>query len=381
MGNQGLSPEEIEVLLKSAFQDSNDSPGEDENESITDMEKDAIGEMANISMGSAATSLSQLLGKKVDITTPKVDLLKAEQIGNEFSGPSIISIARFKSGMEGFNLSILSQKDGAIIFDLMTGGDGHIPVTELNDPQISGIKKAMNGMMASVANSLSMFLGQSVEIFPPELAVTDFSTDQEIQNLLRQSEPLVRILFRLQVENVTESFLAQVFPLRAVKKAVETMMMAMQSPITPLQSFGVGDNNQTLYDSESLETAIQRHSTVPDRPPAEEIKPQPTTPVMPAQFAQLQPVAPVKLPENLELVLDVPLQVSVELGRAKKTIREIMNLGPGAVIELNRIAGEPVDMIVNGKLIAKCEVVVINESFGIRITDIVHPTERIKSIN
>ena len=98
--------------------------------------------------------------------------------------------------------------------------------------------------------------------------------------------------------------------------------------------------------------------------------------MQPAQFAPLRPAEPIQGQENLELILDVPLQVSVELGKAKKTIKEILELGPGSVIELDRLAGEPVDMIVNGKLVAKCEVVVINETFGIRITDIVQPSER-----
>ena len=105
------------------------------------------------------------------------------------------------------------------------------------------------------------------------------------------------------------------------------------------------------------------------------------TPVQPAQFAPLQPGQPAVVPDNLNLILDVPLQVSVELGKARKTIKEILEMGPGSVIELDRLAGEPVDMIVNGKLIAKCEVVVINETFGIRITDIVQPAERMKSLN
>jgi flagellar motor switch protein FliN/FliY len=100
------------------------------------------------------------------------------------------------------------------------------------------------------------------------------------------------------------------------------------------------------------------------------------TPVQPVQFAPLQPGLLTKQTENLNLILDVPLQISVELGRAKKTIKEILEMGPGSVIELNRLAGESVDMIVNGKLIAKCEVVVVNETFGIRITDIVQPLER-----
>lgn len=107
---------------------------------------------------------------------------------------------------------------------------------------------------------------------------------------------------------------------------------------------------------------------------------QPTS-VQPVQFAPLQSGQVSGQPTNLGLILDVPLQVSVELGKAKKTIKEILEMGPGSVIELDRLAGEPVDMIVNGKLIAKCEVVVINETFGIRITDIVNPAERIKTLN
>ena len=100
---------------------------------------------------------------------------------------------------------------------------------------------------------------------------------------------------------------------------------------------------------------------------------------MPVQAAQFTPLAtaPVQVNEaNIGLILDVPLQVTVELGRTKKSIKDILELSNGSIVELDKLAGEPVDIHVNGKLLAKGEVVVIDENFGVRITDIVSPEER-----
>lgn len=418
MGNGSLTQEEIDALLKGTLDVDTETdinmdmdmtaPSESGPEIspaldfLNEMEKDTLGEIANISMGTAATTLSQLLGKKVDITTPKVDLATSEQIREDYPIPSVICDVKYKAGIEGSNLLILSQQDGSVIVDLMMGGDGKNPTQTLSDLQISGIAEAMNQMMGSAATSMSTMFNAMVDITPPNLVLNDMADGKDvIHDFLPPADPLVRISFRMVVEDVIDSTLVQVIPLSVARGMVDKLMGAMS---------GGGSAATASRPAEPVQpapapaaAAYQTHSPYTDRPvyeAAEPVMPQyppptdyasygmgqpgtqarPQTPIQPVQFAPLQPSPPLNSPDNLSLILDVPLQISVELGRAKKTIREILDMGPGSVIELDRLAGESVDMIVNGKLIAKCEVVVINETFGIRITDIVHPAERVNSL-
>lgn len=420
MGSGSLTQEEIDALLRGTLEPDLDTPAESEPvipittlaptsaafDFLNEMEQDTLGEIANISMGTAATTLSQLLGKKVDITTPKVDLTTSEQIRQDYPIPSVICDVKYKVGIEGSNLLILSQRDGAVIVDLMMGGDGKNPSPELSELQISGISEAMNQMMGSAATSMSTMFNAMVDITPPNLVLNDMQDGQDvIQDFLSPKEPLVRISFRMVVEDVIDSTLVQVIPVSVAKGMVDKLMGAMgggsstastaesaaASQPAPTPAPTAYDNLQTspppVYQTPAYDTSPY---PAPNDYPAYGMGGQPSgqysnqprvqTPVQPAQFAPLQPGLPMPHPDNLSLILDVPLQISVELGKAKKTIKEILDMGPGSVIELDRLAGEPVDMIVNGKLIAKCEVVVINETFGIRITDIVHPLERMNSL-
>lgn len=402
MGSGMLSQEEIDALLRGTLEAEQETTQEDVLDALNEMEKDTLGEIANISMGTAATTLSQLLGKKVDITTPKVDVASSEQISKDYPVPSVICDVRYKAGIEGSNLLILSQRDGSVIVDLMMGGDGKNPSADLTELQISGISEAMNQMMGSAATSMSTMFNAMVDITPPSLVLNDLSLkDNDIASFLNSPEPLVRISFRMVVEDVIDSTLIQVIPISVARGMVNKLMGAMEgsSPAAPTpepapaaQAAPQGQSltaqnipsqpplQQTPYETTAYETvpSSPELNYAPQGMGYNQRKVQ--TPVQPAQFAPLQPGPPMIPPDNLGLILDVPLQISVELGRAKKTIKEILEMGPGSVIELDRLAGESVDMIVNGKLIAKCEVVVINETFGIRITDIVHPMERMNSL-
>lgn len=402
MSNGMLSQEEIDALLRGTLDTDVETPPEASSEQpssfdiLNEMEKDTLGEIANISMGTAATTLSQLLGKKVDITTPKVDIRSSEQIRQDYPIPSVICDVKYKMGIEGSNLLILSQRDGAVIVDLMMGGDGKSPSPELSELQISGISEAMNQMMGSAATSMSTMFNAMVDITPPNLVLNDMLDGQDvIHDFLPQEEPLVRISFRMVVEDVIDSTLVQVIPLSVaqgmVGKLMDTMSGASPAPASqpaqpaaPAQPAPTSAAYQTSQVSPPPAYEAPSYSAPADYSTSgmaqSNLQGRMQTPVQPAQFAPLQPGPPLSQPDNLSLILDVPLQISVELGRAKKTIREILDMGPGSVVELDRLAGESVDMIVNGKLIAKCEVVVVNETFGIRITDIIHPMERMNSL-
>ncbi|AHF07781.1 flagellar motor switch phosphatase FliY [Desulfitobacterium metallireducens] len=379
MGNGMLSQEEIDALLRGTM--TPEPSAEEPVVEFTEMEKDAIGEIANISMGTAATTLSQLLGKKVDITTPKVDVTNAEQVRKDYPIPSVIVDVKYKAGIEGSNFLILSQRDGSVIVDMMMGGDGKNPSPELSELQISGISEAMNQMMGSAATSMSTMFNSMVDITPPQLVLNDLG--EENHEFFPPNEPLIRISFRMVVEDVIDSILIQVIPVSVAKGMVSKLMGTIEAPasVAPAKAQSQPKVQPQPVQPQPVQTQPVQPRTqtmMPSSPP-----PQPNYPptsVQPAQFAPLRPTNLTVSQDNLGLILDVPLQVSVELGKAKKTIKEILELGPGSVIELDRLAGEPVDMIVNGKLVAKCEVVVINETFGIRITDIVQPSERMTSI-
>ncbi|MDR3587765.1 MAG: flagellar motor switch phosphatase FliY [Desulfosporosinus sp.] len=398
MANGMLSQQEIDELLRGTLEPDLETSSQEN--LLDEIERDTLGEIANISMGTAATTLSQLLGKKVDITTPKVDLTTSEQIRKDYPIPSVICDVKYKAGIEGSNLLILSQRDGSVIVDLMMGGDGKNPSPELSELQISGISEAMNQMMGSAATSMSTMFQTKVDITPPDLVLNDLADGRDIiQEFLSPDEPLVQISFRMIVEDVIDSILVQVLPLSVAKGMVNKLMSVMNggSEVAPAAQA------TPTYQSPPPPIAMP-YQTQPPSPPASYDAPPYTMPsgyppygiapgntqgntqartqmpVQPAQFAPLQFGQPLTQPDNLNLILDVPLQISVELGRAKKTIREILEMGPGSIIELDRLAGESVDMIVNGKLIAKCEVVVINETFGIRVTDIINPVERMNSL-
>ncbi|MDR3288296.1 MAG: flagellar motor switch phosphatase FliY [Peptococcaceae bacterium] len=356
---------------------------------LSTMELDALGEIANISMGTAATTLSLLLNKKVEITTPKVDVTNTESIRQAYPLPCVIVNVKYRMGIEGSNLMILSQKDGAIIVDLMMGGEGKIDSAELTELQISGISEAMNQMMGSAATSMSQMFNEAVDITPPELELCDLSEAQGTH--FTGNEEMVRVSFRMVVGTVIDSTLVQVFPVSVARHIVSKLMLeASQIEASTMPPGGPPEMSLEMTPPPNEPSRVEASATLAETtgtggygyiPPSPSAYGVPPASVQPAQFTPLQPGYTGAVPDNLGLILDVPLQLSIELGKAKKTIKDILALGPGSVIELDRLAGEPVDMIVNGKLIAKCEVVVMNESFGVRITDIIQQAERVRNLN
>ncbi|UWG98330.1 flagellar motor switch phosphatase FliY [Dehalobacter sp. DCM] len=399
MGNGMLSQEEIDALLSGAMdagsEEVKESPLAEGSIQLSDMEMDAMGEIANISMGTAATTLSQLVGKRVEITAPKVDVTTAKQIMEDYPVPHVLIDVKYKKGIEGSNMLVLSREDGSIIVDLMMGGTGNTPSTNLSEIQLSGISEAMNQMMGSAATSMSTMFNSVVDITPPRVILAELDNEeQELSKGLSTSEPVVRVSFRMAIEGIIDSVLIQVLPFDVARGMVEKLIGQIYTSTT---KDPVIEHPPTppLAASAAPSMRAQMGSTAPSQPmmmpPVMEEPWQPTTDytmpknpptfVQPAQFAPLSPSGMAGMQNNLGLIYDVPLQVNVELGKATKTIKEILDLGPGSVVELDRLAGEPVDMIVNGKLIAKCEVVVINETFGIRITEIVNPNDRIDTLN
>jgi flagellar motor switch protein FliN/FliY len=256
------------------------------------------------------------------------------------------------------------EQDALIIADLMMGGDGTNPPTELNELYMSAVSESMNQMMGSTATSISTMFKKKVDIAPPKVNLLDFAVDPNIDSIVSGDDSLVRVSFRMEVEDLIDSELMQILPINVAREMVENLLNAVQTPTA------------------AAPAAPQPTAAPQPAPAAAQPAPQPkqqsvqNVAVQPVQFAALKPAGMPGVDANIGLIMDVPLQITVELGRTRKLIRDILELTPGSVVELDKLAGEPVDVLVNGKLIAKGEVVVIDENFGVRITDIITPLER-----
>jgi len=371
-----LSQDEIDALLR-GMSETSSSP------TISDQDKDVLGEIGNISMGTAATTLSILLNQKVNITTPVVSVLKWDELPKEFPVPYVAIKVVYKEGLDGVNLLILKKEDVEIIADLMMGGTGQIEFTEqLTELQLSAIQEAMNQMVGSASTSLSSMLNLKIDINPPEAFVIDFAQNaEEMIPELKRADEIVKIAFRMTIGDLIDSQIMQLIPVDFAKQLVDAMLRN-----TLGTSGGQAEGASQAYHEPVKEEALKQPASQPARaktasqpsytPPKKE-QPQQVYNVSPVQFESFDEEEERRYPENIELILDVPLEITVELGRTHKLVREILEFSTGSIIELEKLAGEPVDILVNGKVIAKGEVVVIDENFGVRITDIVNPSNRL----
>lgn len=381
MNNEYLSQEEIDSLLKG-----DDSSEDTEQEVLTDIEKDLLGEVGNISMGSAATALSTIIGKKVNITTPTIKVSTLKEIKEGFETPNVLLDVKFVSGIMGGNLLIMKISDAAVIANLMMGGDGVVEknVKELSEIEVSAVSEAMNQMIGSAATSMATMFKREVNISPPISSVCDENTEALCEDIT-ENEKVVFTSFRMTIEDLVDSSIMQILPTITAKKIISIMMGTDEEE--SLESVNEVENKVTSSSSEILSSeeeisnkfGVKESSNYSYESKPIETHKEPVQ-VKEATFGQLTSTGVQNMPNNIDLILDVPLEISVVLGKTKKNIRDILNLSSGSLIELDKLAEEPVDILVNGKKIAYGEVVVVDENFGVKITGIVSGEERIKTL-
>ena len=407
MSDEMISQEEIDALLNGGIPSADagaeapaagDAPAEqaaaapsaDVANLLSDIEKDALGEIGNISMGSAATTLSVLLGHKVSITTPAVSIDTMAMIKDQYPLPYLLVEVGYTVGINGNNILAIQASDASIIADLMMGGDGTNPPEELNEIHMSAVGESMNQMMGTVSTSLSTMFNKKIDISPPKVSLIDFGTEDQVTKLVDQNEPLVKVSFRMEVDGLIDSEIMQILPVDVAKEMVDFLMHTGEddepeeapapapAPAAPAPAPTPAPAPQAPPAMAAAPAMMPQAAAMPAY--GMQAKVASNVPVQPAQFTPLSS-EPVSVNDaNIGLILDVPLQVTVELGRTKKSIKEILELSNGSIVELDKLAGEPVDIHVNGKLLAKGEVVVIDENFGVRITDIVSPLERAQKL-
>jgi flagellar motor switch protein FliN/FliY len=459
----GLSQEEINALLAGMDLSDEEEPEtvESNNESskgavdlsqemaeasglLSDVEKDAIGEVANISMGSSATTLYSLVNKKVNITTPVVEFSTWDNLLTQYERPCVFIQIKYTVGLDGTNILILKEHDVKVITDLMMGGDGTNTDGELGELHLSAISEAMNQMMGASATSLSTMMQTKIDISPPEASLLDLAqvkNGEDVSPFL--GGVFVKISFRMQIEDLVDSSIMQLYPVDFARNVVDTFMSSQETPPAPkseepapagnsmgadanmgmmggmnpqmdmnamgmnqqmgmnpqMMNMGMGMNPQMMnvgmnpqmdmnamgmnqqmgmnpqmmnmgmgmnQQMMNMGMGMNQQMGMPQGTMMQNVN------VQPAQFQNFSNSGGnIAGQENIGLIMDVPLNVTVELGRTTKSISEILDFAPGTIIELERIAGEPIDVLVNGKFVAKGEVVVIEESFGVRVTEII----------
>ena len=406
MNDGFLSQDEIDSLLNGGSPDSGESTEENvenaenvenvdnviedivpvEEETLSDLEKDLLGEIGNISMGSASTALSNIINQKVNITTPIVSVTTLDKLKDTFEVPNIALEVKYTSGILGENLLVMQITDAAVIANLMMGGDGVVQdVKSLSEIEISAVSEAMNQMIGSAATSMATMFGREVNISPPVSKIWDDLTSP-LSDELDENEALVKVSFKLTIGTLVDSQIMQLLPMEMAKKIVAIMMGEdVKEEVSP--DITGGDEvvkAQVETHSKQVETHEEEPKYTEESTTYKREEPRVKEKPIEVQEAVFQPLQQTTkrddLPRNIDLIMDVPLDISVVLGRTKLNIKEILNLGTGSLIELDKLAEEPVEILVNGKPVALGEVVVIDENFGVRITEIVNNVDKIKSL-
>ncbi len=393
-----LSQAEIDALLNGTGLSSTVEPSSDLNNELDSQEKDALGEIGNISMGTSATTLFTLLGQKVNITTPMVTVTTWEEMSKHYPVPFVAVKIEYTHGLVGSNLLIMKEHDVKVITDLMMGGDGTNTSGDLSDLHLSAISEAMNQMVGSSSTSMSSMFDKRIDISPPKAFLMQFSNGENYMGL-EPTAKIAKISFKMIVGNLIDSEIMQILPIEFAKSLVSNLLNmdtggdkyiipdmvrkspepAKQQPVQqPTRQNAPPPPQSAPVYQQQPDMGYDSHYDQPQMGYAQDPR-QHREPVnvQPAQFQSFDEGRIILERKNISLIMDVPLQVTVELGRTQKMIKDILEFGPGSIIELDKLAGEPVDIMVNGKPIAKGEVVVIDESFGVRITDIIHPSKRL----
>ena len=367
---------------------------------LTEMETDVIGEVMNISMGAGATAMSTILDRKVNITTPRIETLKIEEFEFSYLEPVVGVLIKYIEGIDGTNVLLLREEDLKKILGNLLSMDPS-EMVELDEIGLSAVSEIMNQMMGSAASALATFLGQMINISPPEI----LDTTENVKTLFSLTgESLVSIKFNLSIDGLVESEFISAMDPQLAKEIVKMSLGASEMDESPAE--------MQVRSDEAVPETPAAASVTPSKAAAATTMPSPAyygeqtaplpayadsrTPMIeqaPKQQVQATPYAyrPLGIAEkaaelgiddnNLELIMSVPIQITVELGKTKKKIKDIAELTVGNIVELNRQAGDQVDVVANGRLIAKGDVVVVDDNYSVRITEIIKAKDNSAELN
>lgn len=327
---------------------------------LSEEEKDTLGEIGNICMGTSATTLSTLISKRVVITTPRVTICKGKDYLKEYEKPVVATEVSYTQGLDGHNVFVLKKEDALLITNLLMG-DGSTE-EQIGELYLSAMSEVMNQMVGASSTALADILHVDINISPP--IITEFSQEDQIIGTVFSDDVLIQINFKMEIDGLLASNIMQLMPFAFGKKLAASLLYGEEQVPAQQELKDPADGFKNKEGTEkSMDAPVNKPSS--DEKKAMDLKT--------AKFQSFDEGGidrSVNVPQqNIDLIIDVPLQVTVVLGKTKKSIREILNLGLGSVIVLDRLAGEMVDVLVNGKTFARGEVVVIDDNYGVRITE------------
>ena len=415
------------------------------------MELDAIGEIMNISLGSSATAVSNMLDHRVDITTPSVSVVSVDEFSIGDLEPAIGIEIRYVSGLEGSNIMLLKKSDVKVIVDILMGTETPDEEFELNELTISAVCEVMNQMMGAASTALSDFLGHPVNISTPQSFPLDNMEEFKKDHFVSNSSTLVVVRFLLSIEDILKSEFVNVMSVDLARELLAGFEMnfgtvpseesapapepkpapqpepqpapqpqsAAQSAGGPVLSQeeiermlgGMGGQSQPAQpQQEPVQQAPVQQAPVQQAPvqqapvqqapvqqvpvqqiPVQQVPVQQAAPTWPAPEPKLINATPMSFApldvedrlgkeqaDNLELIMSVPLEISVEIGRTRRKVEDILSFSKGSLVVLDKLAGDQVDLFVNGLCVARGDVVVIDDNFGVRITEVLKQNELLK---
>ncbi len=372
-------------------------------------EQDVLGEVGNICMGTSATTMSTLLDRRVIITTPKISIHTLETLSDEYPAPLVVAEVSYTKGLFGDNLLILREYDVALITNTLLGETEEIDPDniDLNEIHMSAMNEVMNQMVGSSATSMADIFGKTIDISTPTSKRLKMDEGNISDVFSKRNEPFVKISFAMEIENLLTSEIMQIIPiemahqmarevlgdqpLEAMATPAPQPVEAASQPVAATQPMAAAPPQQAPIQEQPMDQQMPQEQ-FQQQPPAYQQQPAYQQPPMyqqqpmyqpPPQQPMYQNVQQPSFPsfstgepgsmssaENIEMILDVPMRVTVELGKARQKIKNILDYNMGSVIVLDKIAGEAVDILVNGKRIGRGEVVVIDDNYGVRITEI-----------
>ncbi|HZK33838.1 MAG TPA: flagellar motor switch phosphatase FliY [Bacillota bacterium] len=351
--NDGLlSQQEINSLLQKNEDLNNDSE-------LTEGEKDVLGETVNISLSSLAMALSEMLGKEASVSDMQIGTTNLPEIQDGLDNQYLIIQAQLEGGLQGTTMMVLEADKVATITNLAEGKEIKASPADFTEADMADMKDTMGKMLTKIYGSLSDMLKKEIGL--SKLDIWMLGPDTDMGQVADKVEgDIVRVDFSLHIGDMDDNAVALAFCIGSARDIINDLSSLDNSIDTPGTSPQPEDETKVI-----AETRTGGRRSVSIQKP---------------QFGQLEENAAAGKKQNIDLILDVPLELSVVLGDTTKSIKEVLSLNPGSVIELGKYTEEPLEVYVNGKLIAQGEVVVINENFGIRITNIISAAERVKNL-
>ena len=330
---------------------------------LTDLEKDTISEVGNISLGSSATALSVLLNKKVDITTPKLEIFKVGDIQEKYPVPCLLVEVDYTIGLKGSNVLLVKESDALIIAALMMGEEPGGKEGPMSEIEMSAVQESMNQMMGSMATSMSELFQRTIDISPPRVELIDLANDRVMLGELNPEDDIVHVAFSIKVEDIIDSVMVQVIPVEFAREMAGYLLHDQFEVATPDVEESPADIPAIEYSIPEATPDIKETETAVETPVYEQPVKQPAR----RPIAKTQDQLDI---QKLELVRDIPMDITVVLGSTRLPLGMLFSLDKGGIIDLDCSENDPVEIMANDRLLARGEVVLMNDQLGVRITEI-----------